>query len=359
MSFSDLRPELAVSLDQLVPDENVPQRWADVLERVGVPRRGRVRRRRAALGAVAVGLLLAGAAAAMYEILHRGSSRQPTPGALTITVGGYNGNWPVKIIEIGSDGRYRVLWRCPTGVGCGEPKGIDWAPDGRHVAFTLAAFNGSGDYLGLHILDVKTGRDVHPIVGCQPASVAWSPNGKTLAYDCAAWSTETSRIHLIEANGTNDRLLTIAGSGATSPSWAPDGTRLAFSRNDAIYVARLDTSSVRLLTRSGATPDWSPDGRLIAYRAPSGVRLITVNGRPVRDAVGRLSFGPAGAPAWSPDGRKLAISDAGGLYTIDAAGRNLQRVPVRRTLGSVAPRPAWYPSGREPTAPRNPTCQDC
>ena len=35
MSFSDLRPELAVSLDQLVPDENVPQRWADVLERVG------------------------------------------------------------------------------------------------------------------------------------------------------------------------------------------------------------------------------------------------------------------------------------------------------------------------------------
>jgi dipeptidyl aminopeptidase/acylaminoacyl peptidase len=358
MSVSDLRTELVARLDQLVPFEDVPARWDDVLDRTRIVRR-RSARFRLAIGVAAVFLLSAGAATALYELLHRESSRQPTPGALTITAGGYNAKWPVEIIEVAPGVRRRVLWRCPTGVVCGEPKGIAWSPDGRRVAFTLAAFNLSSSYLGLHILDVRTGHDVHPATtGCQPASVAWSPDARTLAYDCAAWAKTTSRIHLINANGTHDRLLAVAGTGATSPTWSPGGRSLAFSRRGAIYVARIDSRSVRIIARSGAAPDWSPSGRAIAFRGPSGIRLITTNGKPIRSATGRLDFGPPGVPAWSPDGGRLAIS-GGGLYIVDADGRHLSQVSISKTVGSLGPQPSWYPAGQASKSVTAPRCRAC
>jgi hypothetical protein len=359
MSVSDLRPEVLARLDQLVPFEIVPARWDDVLDRACIGHRRNARRFWLAIGAAAVLLLSAGVATALYELLHRDSSTQPTPGALTITAGGYNAKWPVEIIEVAPGGRHRVLWRCPTAVVCGEPKGIAWSPDGRRVAFTLAAFNLTSSYLGLHILDVRTGHDVHPVVsGCQPASVAWSPDARTLAYDCAAWAARSSRIRLIGANGRHDRLLAVAGIGATSPTWSPGGRSLAFSRRDAIYIARIDNLSVRLVARSGAAPDWSPSGDAIAFRAPSGIRLITVNGKPIRSATGRLDFGPPGVPAWSPNGGRLAIR-GGGLYIVDADGRHLRQLSISQTVGSIGPQPSWYPAGFASQSVTAPGCKAC
>jgi len=346
MSSFDLRSELAARLDQLVPVEHCSPRWDDVLKRASVTRPGRARRVFLTVGVAAlVMLLLVGVAAAIYRLLHRPSVHHyPSAGALTITAGGYNAKWPVEIIEVKPTGRTLLLWRCPIATSCGEPEGIAWSPDGHHVAFTLAAFNSRSSYLGLHILDVRTRRDLHPTVtNCTPGSVAWSPNGQTLAYDCAVWSTRSSRIHLIDAVGSHDRVLTLAGVGANAPTWSPDGSRLAFARHDAIYILRLGTHSLSLVTHSGTAPDWSPDGRVIAYRSANGVRLVAPKGEPMRASNGALIVGPIGWPAWSPDGGKLAINGSG-LYVVDADGRHLHRLPVGSKLGSVGPRPAWYPT---------------
>ena len=166
-------------------------------------------------------------------------------------------------------------------MSCGEPEGIDWSSDGRHVAFMLAAFNLSSGYLGLHILDITTGRDVHPLEpDCRrPGAVAWSPDGRSLAYDCSPFEAR-SQIWLARADGSHPRRLPTGSRDARWPSWSPDGARLAFASGGAIYTVRVDGTGMRLIAYGNA-PAWHPDGRAIAFSARGGIRLVTPRGRDV------------------------------------------------------------------------------
>ena len=269
-----------------------------------------------------------------------------------------------------------MVWKCPAHAFCGEPEGIDWSPDGRHVAFTLASFNTPSRYLGLHVLDIKSGRNLvlfrqhdwanQRSLDCpSPAAVAWSPDGRTLAFDCAAFN-ERSRIWLVDANGSHRRRVPVGHLDASWPSWSPDGTRLAFAATksgarNGIYTVGVDGSGLRRAVGHGSAPDWSPDGREIAFNTATGIELITPSGRDVTPSHQRR-VGPAGAPAWSPDGKQLAIGAAGGgaLYLVDAHGRHLRKVAIRGDVGSLGPRPAWYPITRT-TSSSHPTtgCQSC
>ncbi len=367
MSTFDLLPELAAELDRLVPLDPRPGDWSDVVRRAGPPRRfSRMPSRgRFVLLVGALLVLLVAVASATYLLLHDQPAPRPHSGALTVTAGGYN----VEIIEVRPGGRTVVVWRCPAGIACGQPEGVDWSPDGRHVAFTLAAINGgSPSYLGLHILDIDTGRDIRlvgehePGSGCPlPAAVAWSPDGKTLAYDCSAFR-ERSRIWLVAADGSHRRRLPTGDLDASWPTWSPGGTHLAFvvSRSgvrNGIYIVGGDGAGLRRVVTHGSAPDWSPDGRVIAYRTPHGVRLVTPAGRDVTPFPGD-GIGPFGAPAWSPDGRTIAIAGEGdsGLYLVDKDGRHLRRVRIQADVDLVGPRPAWYPL-TEPTSPTG--CETC
>ena len=171
MSTFDLLPELAAELDRLVPLEPRPGDWSDVVRRAGPPRRfSRMPSRgRFVLLVGALLVLLVAVASATYLLLHDQPAPRPHSGALTVTAGGYN----VEIIEVRPGGRTVVVWRCPAGIACGQPEGVDWSPDGRHVAFTLAAINGgSPSYLGLHILDIDTGRDIRLVGEHEPGPAA-------------------------------------------------------------------------------------------------------------------------------------------------------------------------------------------
>jgi dipeptidyl aminopeptidase/acylaminoacyl peptidase len=374
MNTFDLLPDLAARLERLLPPEAGPGDWSDVLRRVAPVRRfSRTRpAQRLAVLVVALLLLLGAVATATYLVLHRGAAKRPHSGALTVTAGGYNARWPVKIIEVLPRGRTVVVWRCPVRVFCGEPEGLDWSSDGRHVAFTVDEFNAAKDapYLGLHILNIETGRDIRLLGEHQsrsdcpfPAAVAWSPDGRTLAYDCAAFE-ERSRIWLVATDGSHRRRLPTGSLDAAWPTWSPDGTHLAFAASrsgirNGIYTVRLDGTALRRVVRHGSAPDWSPDGREIAYRAQSGVRLVTPTGRNVTPSR-RGGVGPAGAPAWSPDGRELAIAGISGLYLVDRTGQHLRRVSIRADVGSIGPRPAWYPVTRTTSSsPSAPSCQPC
>lgn len=362
MSTFDLLPELAARLERLVPPEGGSGDWGDVVRRVGLVRsfsRTRPVGRLALLAGVLL-LLLVAVATATYLVLHHGTARRPHSGALTVTAGGYNARWPVEIIEVLPRGGTRVVWRCPVRVSCGEPEGVDWSPDGQHVAFTVDALNAARDdhYLGLHLLDIDTGRDLRllgeyqPRSGCAtPAAVAWSPDGKTLAYDCAGFGAR-SRIWLVAADGSHRRRLPTGSLDAGWPSWSPDGTHLVFAASksgvrNGIYTVRPNGAGLRRVVGHGSAPDWSPDGREIAYRTQGGVRLVTPAGRDVTP-IEAGGVGPAGAPAWSPDGRELAIAadGGGGLYVVDRTGQHLRRVSIPADVGSIGPRPAWYPVTR-------------
>ncbi len=92
---------------------------------------------------------------------------------------------------------------------------------------------------------------------------------------------------------------------------SPDGSKLAFTSLDRLYVMDWPNGTPRRLTESEATeahPAWSRDGEWLAYVSwqPSGGHIWKVRaggGDPVRltSAVGTYQ-----QPSWSPDGSRLA-----------------------------------------------------
>jgi TolB protein len=81
----------------------------------------------------------------------------------------------------------------------------------------------------------------------------------------------------MDAEGTNIRRITFEGTYHDSPSWSPDGTRIAFvSRVEYrfdIYVYNLKNNSIIKLTEKAGrneNPSWSPDGRHLVFSSTRG-----------------------------------------------------------------------------------------
>ena len=183
----------------------------------------------------------------------------------------------------GSDGRVVA-----TATNIGPPS---WSPDGSSIAYTADTTQGSS----VHVLSLATGED--RVVGdviegaaVNYFSVAFSPDGTELLFDKGTDSGYG--IFVMDVNGSDVRKVS-EGSGDYNPAWSPDGTSIAFTRQEAatesdIFVMNADGSGVRRVTDGGpgATnldPTWSPDGRLIAYIAgksggPGGLVLVRPDG---------------------------------------------------------------------------------
>ena len=364
--------DLSSRLDALVPPELARGDWVDVTRRV--------RRRRRLLTpklvlVLALFVVLGAAATATYLVLREGHPK-PTPGALTVITGGYSPKTPAAIVEVRPGGRLVPVWRCPATQRCAELTSIAWAPDGRHLAFTLDSVACSCDSDGLHILDLQTGHEFHVFptqaaqVGCHRrgvywssfGSVAWSPDGRTLAFTCP------TGLHTIRSDGTGSRRVPTGRIDAGWATFSPDGRWMAFQggtrRVDAggvpdqgccsVYVRRIDGSGLRRIAPGGTEPAWSPDGTRIAYRAQDGIRLVTPAGVDVTP--GGRSLTPRGAPAWSPDGTRLAIGTRRGVFVVRATGARGRLVTTAGGGGAFGLlRPAWYPVARHRAARRRST----
>jgi dipeptidyl aminopeptidase/acylaminoacyl peptidase len=359
------RPEFA---------EELWERLADELEHPA-----RRAPRRTLLLAAAVVLLVAGMASATYlgiRLLtgHRGEQ----PAQLTAITGS-------TVVALTPSGP-RVVWHCPRPVFCGDLESLDWTRDGRRVAFTLDEVGGTSAYVGLHIVDVRTGRDLHlprlrlaqPLrphqpkavlqrelkamaaqLGCLPLDIAWSPNNRRLAYGCGSTFGPTGHsgvLFTIDPEGRHRKAIPTGTAAAFSPSWSPDGSRIVFATaarptqtvavhptvtvHSNLYVLGVNGGSRRLLAHDASAPDWSPNGQAIAYATVHGIRLITPGGRDITPGRGL----PHGIPRWSPDGTQLAVQTAHGMFVYDTHTWQPHRL-TRTAFGGIfaTGRPAWYP----------------
>jgi TolB protein len=155
-------------------------------------------------------------------------------------------------------------------------------------------------------------------------SPSWSPDGKKLAY--VSFEGKNSAIYVQNVlTGQRERISAFEGINS-SPDWSPDGSRLAMTLskdgNTEIYILNLGDKSLRRLTKHGGIdtePTWSPGGQKLAFTSDrSGgpqIYEINVNGGEPK----RISFeGNYNArPEYSPDGKFITlVHGVSGSYRI-------------------------------------------
>lgn len=145
-------------------------------------------------------------------------------------------------------------------------RGIDtnpsWSPTGRQIAFTSSR----GGDPQIYIMDVE-GTNIQRVSrsGRYNDGAAWSPDGNRIAYAQRA-GIERFDIVVVDVVTGESRQLTNAPGSHETPTFAPDGLKIAFAGKygsglgaTQIYVMQDDGTNVRRLTQDGNNfnPSWS------------------------------------------------------------------------------------------------------
>jgi len=146
-------------------------------------------------------------------------------------------------------------------------------------------------------------------------------------------------LRIADADGQGEQVALASREPIISPSWSPEGTRLAYvsfeSKKPVVYVHSLTTGQRHVLASfrgSNSAPAWSPDGKQLAAvlskEGGSQIYLIHADGSNVRRITESASIDTE--PFFSPDSQFIYFtSDRGGspqIYRMPAAGGGPTRV---------------------------------
>ena len=161
-------------------------------------------------------------------------------------------------------------------------------------------------------------------------SPSWSPDGRRLAY--VSFEGGNSAVYLQDiASGSREKVASFRGING-APSFSPDGSRLALTLskggNPDIYVMDLGSKRLTQVTNHfgiDTEPTWTPDGGGLVFTSDRG-------GRPQLYQVGasggsatRISFegNYNASPSVSFDGKKIAVAQgSGNTYRIALLDRS-------------------------------------
>lgn len=228
-----------------------------------------------------------------------------------------------------------------------------WSGAGDTLAY-VSYFGGGGP--ALYLADVASGRK-SPLVteGSLNVSPSFSPDGRRVAFARALGAN--IEIFVCLRDGSGVRRLTNSPGIDTNPAWSPNGQEIAFTSSRAgspqLYVMDAEGANVRRVTFQGDYNDgaaWSADGTRIAFatRAERNrfdiavLDLVTLAAQKLTDGAGSNE-----SPSFSPDGRRIAFSStrAGGTQIFLLDSRTGGRVEQVTFQGSNSG-PDWSPYPR-------------
>jgi TolB protein len=230
----------------------------------------------------------------------------------------------------------------------GDEQTPNWSPDGRTIAFRWSRRGETDTRLALIGADGRHFVDLTQVTGLRGWSPSWSPEGERLAAAATPAAAVPPSLHVMSRDGTDVRRITPRGREAQYPSWSPDGEWIAFTYvvdgGFDLFKIRPDGSDLTALTQDGAAglnnwPMWSPDSRRIAYGRDGVLWIMNADG-----SDRRLVTDAGGVPAaWAP-GPFIAFGCPVGTDVITLCAIRPDGSGLTRLIGDRdANFPGWRP----------------
>jgi Tol biopolymer transport system component len=174
-----------------------------------------------------------------------------------------------------------------------------WSDDGARLAFER-----DGD---IYVMSAEGGgsrRISDPVA--DEAAPAWSPDGAWIAYVRRTPGTSARELWLMRPDGTDRHAVTSQNATITTPAWSPDSTRIVFASKSgddvyALFTIGVDGKRLRGVVPTASDnfePSWSPDGAKIAYFDDGAIYTVELGGGAVEKLTDNANNDSS--PVWNP-----------------------------------------------------------
>ena len=186
-------------------------------------------------------------------------------------------------------------------------------------------------------------------------SPSWSPDGRKLAY--VSFERGNSSIYIQEiATGAREVVSSFKGING-APAFSPDGRRLSLtlsrSGNPEIYVMDLATKNVNQITRHWGIDTeavWTPDGQNLVFTSDRGGKpqlyQVSASGGEAQRVTSRGEYNARASVAF--DGKRIAMAQgAGNVYRIAVLDRSFGTGGEVNLIspGNLDESPSFAPNG--------------